>query len=119
MREIAQTLREAEALQLQTRIEAAGIPVIITGRGASFAFRTGLVSVWVAIDAQYEDALRVLEHPDHVARQPVDVQAFHQQVRDTRLIPALLWRLNYPALLTYALIGGFALMLLRAWLRSS
>jgi len=114
MKQIAQTLGREEALQLKIRIEGAGIPVIISGDGASYRFRTGLVSVWVAIDSQYEDAVRALERPGHVAKNPVDVEEFHRAVRQQSLVPAFFSKINYPALFTYLFIAGFIIAAVRA-----
>lgn len=115
MKQIAQTLRRKEALQLKIRIEGAGIPVVISGDGASYRFRTGLVSVWVAIDSQYKDALLALERPGHVAENPVDVEEFHRAVRQQSLVPAFFSKINYPALFTYLFIAGFVVAVVRAW----
>jgi hypothetical protein len=114
MKQIAQTLTHEEALKLKVRIESAGIPVVISGSGASHLFRTGLVSVWVAIDSQYNDALLVLDNPGHIANNPIEVEEFHRAVRQTNLVPELLTKINYPALFTYAAIAGFSIFLFRA-----
>lgn len=114
MKQIAQTLSRKEAHQLKIRIEGAGIPVAISGDGASYRFRNGVVSVWVAISSQYNDALLALERPGHVAENPVNVEEFHRSVRQQSLLPAFFSKINYPALFTYLFISVFVIAVLRA-----
>ncbi len=103
MKLLTQTLDHNDAQRLKSRIERAGIPVVVGGAEARHVFRSGMVSVWVAIDSQFDDAVIALSKPNHMAANPVDVEAFHLAVRQTSLFPA--W--NYPALLTYAGVIGF------------
>jgi hypothetical protein len=114
MKQIAQTLSHSEAYQIKNRIEGAGIPIIVSGEGSRNLYSTGLVSVWVAIDSQYQDALIALDNPSHIAAQPINVEEFHQAVKNTKLLPRLLLNLNYPAIATYACITGFIIFVIRA-----
>lgn len=113
MKQIAQTLSHSEASKIKSRIEGAGIPVVVSGEGSRNLFSTGLVSVWVAIDSQYQDALIALDNPSHIASQPINVEEFHEAVKNTSLLPQFLLRLNYPAITTYACIAGFIIFIIR------
>ena len=114
MKQIAQTLTHSEASKIKSRIEGAGIPIIVSGEGNRNLYSTGLVSVWVAIDSQYQDALIALDNPSHIAAQPVNVEEFHQAVKNTKLLPRFLLNLNYPAITTYACIAGFIIFVIHA-----
>lgn len=115
MKQIAQTLNHSEASKIKSRIEGAGIPVIVSGEGSRNLFSTGLVSVWVAIDSQYQDALIALDNPSHIASQPINIDEFHETVKNTNLLPQFLLNLNYPAIATYASIAGFIIFVIRAF----
>jgi hypothetical protein len=115
MKQIAQTLSHTEAYQIKNQIEGAGIPIIVSGEGSRNLYSTGLVSVWVAIDSQYQDALIALENPSHIAAQPINVEEFHQAVKKTNLLPEFILNLNYPAITTYACIAGFIIFVIRAF----
>lgn len=111
MKQIAQTLTQSEASKIKHRIEGAGIPIIISGEGGRNLYSTGLISVWVAIDSQYQDALIALDNPSHIAAQPINVEEFHQTVKTTALLPKFILDLNYPAVATYTCIAGFIIFL--------
>nr|WP_298146025.1 hypothetical protein [uncultured Pseudomonas sp.] len=115
MKQIAQTLTHSEASKIKSRIEGAGIPVIVSGEGSRNLFSTGLVSVWVAIDSQYHDAVIALDDPSHIAAQPINVEEFHETVKNTDLLPRFILDLNYPAIVTYACIAGFIVFVIRAF----
>ena len=115
MKQIAQTLSHLEASKIKIRVEGAGIPVIVSGEGRRNLFRTGLVSVWVAIDSQYQDALIALDNPTHIAKQPINVEEFHEAVRNTSLLPKFILGLNYPAIAAYTCIAIFIVIVIHAF----
>lgn len=66
----------SECKQIRDLLESRGIPTDLnTG---SFAGRGALL---VCINEQYEDALALLENPEHVVAEPVDVAQFRQAVK--------------------------------------
>lgn len=114
MKQIAQTLTHSEASKIKRRIEGAGIPIVISGEGDRNLYSTGLISVWVAIDSQYQDALIALDNPSYIAAQPINVDEFHQTVKNTTLLPRFISNLNYPAITTYTFITGFIIFVIHA-----
>jgi hypothetical protein len=80
-------------------LDQKGIPTF-TRRG-----RDG-VMVYVCLPRHYEDAFRLLKDPDHVVKEPVDVQAFREAAANQGVDP--LFRLLLPLLgVVLVLFGVF------------
>jgi hypothetical protein len=107
---------EMEGLRmLKQRLEENGIPSFIQGADTArmiipvFLIRPTL---WIYIDEQYGDALELIQNPDHVVRNGVDVEAFYElqpPERDQR--KALNKVLIQGLLFLLALMGGILLFI--------
>ena len=76
-------MRHGELIALRDLLEANGIPAMIqsddTGRMLTPLLTRGQ-SLWIYIDNQEDEARALLEDPEHVVANPVDVEAFYEGV---------------------------------------
>lgn len=70
-----------EANELKASLEMAGIPAMISGENFS-ALRIPLfpnnLGVFIFLDEQYNDALRVMDNPEFIPETAVDTEEFYQ-----------------------------------------
>jgi hypothetical protein len=79
MRRIGTFESDEAAWNAISLLEAAGIPVFLQeGRDTRMGRTDPQLSVY--LDSQFEDALMVLSDPNHVVRDPVDVEQFKKEV---------------------------------------
>ena len=88
-------MRYGELIAFRDLLESNGIPAVIqsddTGRMLT-PFLTRGQSLWVYIDSQADEAKVLLEDPDYVVANPVDVDAFYELTRDVRDDPGVMNR---------------------------
>lgn len=100
-------MRHGELIGLRDLLEANGIPAMIqsddTGRMLTPLVTRGQ-SLWVYIDDQADEARALLDNPEHVVANPVDVEAFYASTRDIRDDPAVMNRVLIRLGLTVGLI---------------
>lgn len=67
-----------EAHELQEYLEQNGIAVYLEDEGTrTSGFK---YSIFAAIDAQYEDAINLMNNPDHVVSTEIDLEHYHAYV---------------------------------------
>lgn len=67
-----------EAHELQEYLEENGIAVYLEDEGTrTSGFK---YSIFAAIDAQYEDAINLMNNPDHVVSNKIDLEHYHSYV---------------------------------------
>jgi hypothetical protein len=103
MKLVYQADREDEARGIKIMLEANGIPAALTGEFMFGVMSVGIpqvVGVWVYLDRQAEDARRLLEDPEHMVTDPVDVAEFYRISEDAarqamlnRMLRFVLWTL--------------------------
>ena len=81
--------------EAQNRLEKAGIPVIVEFHHGFLSKRLGRAhTLLVALDEQFQEAESALKDPNHVVKNPIDVQAFKrhmtQKLRDGGDMTAIL-----------------------------
>mgnify|MGYP000163892191 FL=1 len=100
-------MRHGELIALRDLLEANGIPAMIqsddTGRMLT-PFLTRGQSLWIYIDNQEDEARALLEDPEHVVANPVDVEAFYELTRDIRDDPSVMNRVMIHLGITVGLI---------------
>lgn len=65
----------------QSRLEKAGIPVIVEFHHGMQSKRLGRpYTLLVAFDEQFQDARNLLENPQHAVKNPIDIQAFKRHM---------------------------------------
>jgi len=70
---------------LKDRLESKGIPAVIQGENTArmiipyFALQPTL---WVYLDKQFDDAVRLLANPDHEVTTGVDIEEFYASVEE-------------------------------------
>lgn len=88
---------------LKDRLERHGIPAVVQGEETArmiiprFGFQPTL---WVYIDEQYEEAIKLIENPEYKVQAPVDIEVFREMepdetVKRSELNAALLHLLLY------------------------
>ncbi|MEJ2142655.1 MAG: DUF2007 domain-containing protein [Gammaproteobacteria bacterium] len=81
MKEVYRTQSLEEANEIKSRLESAGIPVMISNEHFS-ALRIPLfpnnLGVFIYLDEQYNDACRVLTDTDYSPDSAVDIEQFYQ-----------------------------------------
>jgi hypothetical protein len=114
-------MRHGELIALRDLLEANGIPAMIqsddTGRMLTPLLTRGQ-SLWIYIDNQEDEARALLEDPEHVVANPVDVEAFYELTRDIRDDPSVMNRVMIHLGITVGLILILMLLviLLIRWL---
>lgn len=107
MKLLTRSMRHGELIALRDLLEANGIPAMIqsddTGRMLTPLVTRGQ-SLWVYIDDQADEARALLDNPEHVVANPVDVEAFYASTRDVRDDPAVMNRVLIRLGLTVGLI---------------
>jgi len=111
---VYQADREDEARGIKLMLEANGIPAALTGEFMFSVMSVGIpkvVGVWVYLDSQADDARRLLDDPDHVVTEPVDVAEFYRLSEDAarqamlnRMLRFVLWALGGMLVLIVLLI---------------
>ena len=83
--EIPSELTEAKEL-----LEQKGIPAFISDeetyrvRPSAVLYKKGL---WVCLEEQYGDAVKLLKNPDHEVIKPVDVETFYRSLEEAQKEP--------------------------------
>ncbi|MFZ5636501.1 MAG: hypothetical protein ACOY82_07920 [Pseudomonadota bacterium] len=75
---------ESAAMRAARLLESRGIPTRVNRKFKDYP-RGGAeprISISCYLDAQYEDAQRLLRDRSHVVREPVDVREFHKGLED-------------------------------------
>ena len=65
-----------EEQRLRTLLEENGIPLVILGE-SRYSCRG---SVWTYLNSQYKDAIALLNNPEHVVSNPIDVIEFYNHI---------------------------------------
>ncbi|MGD8785548.1 MAG: hypothetical protein PVG75_13980 [Thioalkalispiraceae bacterium] len=81
MKYVDKTATLDEANQIKTLLESRGIPAFVSNKRyarLSPPFTPYYLGVFIYIDSQYEDALALINNPEHTVKQPVDVTEFYQ-----------------------------------------
>ncbi len=68
-------------LDMQERLEKNGIPAIIQGENTArviIPFFLLQPTLWVCIDEQFRDAVQLMDNPDHVVTEKIDMEAFYE-----------------------------------------
>ncbi|MGD9296135.1 MAG: hypothetical protein PVG47_01945 [Chromatiales bacterium] len=107
MKLLTRSMRHGELIALRDLLEANGIPAMIqsddTGRMLTPLLTRGQ-SLWIYIDNQEDEARALLEDPEHVVANPVDVEAFYELTRDIRDDPSVMNRVMIHLGITVGLI---------------
>ncbi len=89
---------------LQARLEQCGIPAVVQGENTARMITSMLMtqpSLWIYLDDQFEDALALVNDPDHQVAEPIDVDEFYRLnenvSNDTALMNEALVRLAVTA----------------------
>ena len=95
MRIIAHFHTNEAVYEAQMRLEKAGIPVIVEFDYGILPKKLGRANtLLVALDEQFQEAESALKDPNHVVKNPIDVQAFKrhmsQKLRDGGDMTAIL-----------------------------
>ncbi len=78
-------------IELKQRLEENGIPAVIQGENAARMIVPILLqpTLWVCVDEQFEDAVCLMDNPDHQVSSKIDMEEFYamqpsaeQQARD-------------------------------------
>lgn len=78
MRYIARLYDQEELRRVRALLRSKGVPTYVTTVQSS---RMGLeMALYVCIDAQAEDALKILRDPTHRPAAPVDAEAFEKAI---------------------------------------
>lgn len=115
--------RELEELYaLKTLLESNGIPASISGEGTArvLPFLMPKPALWIFLDEQYDEALKLVNDPDYEVSGRVDVDQFyelaHQPAREAESTSSVLLGLFfYGALVIAALI---AIIKVLRWLQA-
>jgi Putative prokaryotic signal transducing protein len=77
------TTEKQEALNVKMVFELKGIPVFIGSENAGPAIGfigANKYTVWVCLDDQYQDAVALLENPDHEVTSGIDVEDYYKHI---------------------------------------
>jgi hypothetical protein len=69
--------------------ELAGVPVYVTGTGLRDPNAGEKKNRWVYLEFQYDDAVALLNNPEHKVARPVDVGEFYQRAATEKQKPLL------------------------------
>lgn len=70
-----------EANEVKSSLELAGVPVLISGEnfsGLRIPFFPNNLGIFIYLDEQYNDALKVMADPDYRAKSAVDIEEFYK-----------------------------------------
>ncbi len=121
MKLLTRSIRHGELIALRDLLEANGIPAVIqsddTGRMLTPLLTRGQ-GLWVYIDSQADDAKALLDDPDHLVANPVDVEAFYELTRDVRDDPSVTNRvmIHFGITVGLILLGMLLMIPLLRWL---
>ncbi|MGD8555842.1 MAG: hypothetical protein PVJ14_00660 [Chromatiales bacterium] len=121
MKLVTRGMQLNDLIALRDMLEANGIPAVIqddnTARMITPVTTMGQ-GLWIYIDSQESEAKALLENPDHVVANPVDIKAFYEVSRnitdDRSFVNMAMIRLGL--LLGMFLIALFLMILLLHWL---
>lgn len=70
-------------IDLKNRLEKNGIPAVIQGENtARMIIPLFLLqpTLWVCVDKQFEDAVQLMDNPDHIVQSKIDMDAFYESL---------------------------------------
>lgn len=69
---------------LRNLLESNGIPVFISGEdtGRLLPFLLSKPDLWIYLDEQYDEAVRLIENPEYEVKNKVDVETFYRLTHD-------------------------------------
>lgn len=70
-------------VSLKERLENSGIPAVIQGKETARMIIPRVLlepTLWIYIDDQFEDAVRLLDDPDHIVSTGIDIEQFYENV---------------------------------------
>jgi hypothetical protein len=84
MKLLFSTLDMNRAMDAKLLLEQKGIPVFLSNKHQYHIRRSipNLVGVWLYINNQKADAIKILKNPDYQASQPVDVKTFYNSLEE-------------------------------------
>ncbi len=65
---------------LKERLENSGIPAVIQGKETARMTVSWFLlepTLWIYLDHQFEDAIRLMDNPDHVVTTGIDIEQFY------------------------------------------
>ncbi len=78
--------------QIKLLLESAGIPVFLSNEN-SFRMKQAMfmngIGVWVYLESQYEEAIKLINNPDYEVRHPVDLDEFNALLKSRKSIEIL------------------------------
>ena len=81
MKEVYRANSLEEANEIKTRLESAGIPVMLSNEHFSalrLPFFPANLGVFIYLDEQYNDARKVLSDPEYLPGSAIDIERFYQ-----------------------------------------
>lgn len=90
MRLLFESESQDELARAKELLEENGIPVFISSeetyrmRPSAVLYKKGL---WICLEGQFSDALKLLKNPNHEVAQPVDVEEFHHSLEEAQKEP--------------------------------
>lgn len=90
MRLLFESESHDELTRAKELLEGKGIPVFISSeetyrmRPSAVLYKKGL---WVCLEGQFSDAIKLLKNPSHEVAQPVDVEAFYHSLEAAQKEP--------------------------------
>lgn len=113
MKLLFQTKSRLDIDKAKLLLESNGIPVFIGNENSSrFLGPLGpaaSLGFWVVIDDQTDDAIALLNNENHVVSNPVDVDAYYQQLEKTRSTGMTNIANKIMLVIVVVLISGFAI----------
>lgn len=70
-------------ISLKERLEDNGIPAVIQGDNVSRMIVPSFLlepTLWIYIDEQFDDAVKLMDNPDHVVTSGIDMESFQKNV---------------------------------------
>jgi hypothetical protein len=92
-------------------LAGSGIPTFISSKNSGPALGFVLANkytLWVCLENQYEDAVNLLKNPDHVVKNPVDVDDYHRFVESSSRESANRFYDHFMLIFVISLIAGFS-----------
>jgi len=77
-----------EANEIKDKLENAGIPVMIAGENVTriqLPFLSNNLGVFVYINNQYDDAMSLINNPEHKVTTAVDIDAFYKVIESREM----------------------------------
>jgi hypothetical protein len=103
-------------------LEANGIPAFINGEDTArlIPFSLTKASLWLHLDEQYEEALKLMEDPDYEVKNAVDMEAFKKVADSVVADPASTNRAfgDLAIFMVLILVALFILLQVLIWLRA-